>query len=233
MKKVFCYLLVTFILGNSYGQILFESHNSKESLMREATQIICQFDVFMRNNGIELPYKPGVRISTTYALIFWDSENKSVVLPYWHELYPEQIGIFNRWKGEEAQHFFSSLFNWFFIPHELGHFAMLTNPDLKISAYETERRANIFAITFLRNDEKNQDKLSFIEKSLNDVIKSLPPIDFQNMTEEEYFNANYQKLGNNPDSYAYFQFKFILDILKYKNKIPLIDLIKKDNISEY
>lgn len=233
MRTIFCFWVVILAFGSISGQTVFKENAIKDSLIEDVSLMIAQFDVFMHNNGIELPYKPGVKVSTTYALIYWDSESKSVVLPYWKELYPEQREIFTRWKGDEAQYFFISLFNWFFIPHELGHFAMLTNDNLNISAYEAERRANIFAITFFRKDKENKEKLQYIENSLQDVIKRLPSIDFQNMTEEEYFNANYQKLGNNPDAYAYFQFKFILDILKDKNQIPLVDLIENNkNIYE-
>lgn len=229
MRTVFSFLVVILAFGSISAQPIFKENTIKDSLIEDVSLMIGQFDVFMRNNGIELPYKPGVKVSTTYALIYWDSESKSVVLPYWQELYPEQREIFTRWKGDEAQHFFVSLFNWFFVPHELGHFAMLTNHNLNISVYEAERRANMFAITFLRKDKENTEKLQYIENSLQEVIKRLPPIDFQNMTEEEYFNANYQTLGNNPDAYAYFQFKFILDITKDKNQIPLIDLIEKNS----
>ena len=50
-------------------------------------------------------------------------------------------------------------------------------------------------------------------KSLTQVLEILPKIDFGNMSEADYFNANYQKMGGNPNVYGYFQFKFITDIL--------------------
>jgi len=49
----------------------------------------------------------------------------------------------------------------------------------------------------------------------------MPGIDFGEMSEEEYFNTYYQQLGNNPNVYGYFQFKFILDILNNQEQINL------------
>ncbi len=226
MKTIFSFLTIILALNTINAQPLVKEYETKECLVHDANQLTEQFSVFIHNNGIDLPYIPGVEVATTYKLIYCDPENKRIVLPIWQELYPEQRTLFARWKGDEAQQFYISMFNWYFIAHEMGHFTMFTNPDLHISAYETEHRANIIAISFFRSTGENRKRLLQIENSLQEVLKGLPAIDLENMTEEDYFNANYQKLGNNPDAYAYFQFKFILDIMKDNGQYKIADVIK-------
>ncbi|MBP1631482.1 MAG: hypothetical protein H6Q15_2375 [Bacteroidetes bacterium] len=219
-------LVMNYTTLQVFSQNIFENYQSKEILGHQAVTMINKFDIFMKNNGITPPLVPGAKIATSYALIYWEGDSNNVVLPYWEELYPTQKEIFVRWKGNDAEEFFTSLFNWFFIPHELGHFILLTNPDLNLTPYESERRANMFALSFLLNENGNEEKIRYIEKSLEEILKRLPKIDFENMSEKDYFNANYNKLGNNPDAYGYFQFKFILDLLKTKEKITIKNLLR-------
>jgi hypothetical protein len=164
----------------------------------------------MRDMGIVPPYIPTVNIQTGSYLIKWDEPNQGIILPFWDELFDEQKELFKTLKGENAEEFFISLFNWFLIPHELGHFI---NPmEDSLSPYKKEQAANEFAVAFFLSQKENQEKMDYIEKSLPEVLELLPKIDFNNFTEEEYFNMNYTKLGSNPNAYGYFQFKFILNI---------------------
>ncbi len=223
--KLFLAALTSCATVQVFSQPAFEKVQSKDTLKSLSATLINEFDVFLRNNNITPPFIPGVKIATTYQLIYWDESVGKVVLPYWEELFPEQKEIFVTWRGDDAEEFFTSLFNWFFIPHELGHFILSTNPGLHLTPYECERRANIFAATFLLSKEENREKIKYIETSLEEVIRKLPKIDFKNMSEEEYFNANYSTLGIDPNAYGYFQFKFILDILKTKKNLSIKELL--------
>jgi len=223
MKRVFLQpfliALISCATVQVFSQPIFKKFQSKEALNNHAVTMINEFDLFMRKNGITPPFIPGVKIVTTYSLIYLEGTGENVVLPYWEELYPEQKKIFEEWRGAKAEEFFVSLFNWFFIPHELGHFVMSTKLDLHLTPYENERRANIFATAFLLSNEENKGKIKYLETSLEEVMNILPIIDFKNMSEEEYFNINYYKLSVDPNLYGYFQFKFILNILKNKDNI--------------
>ncbi|MFC2137712.1 ImmA/IrrE family metallo-endopeptidase [Bacteroidota bacterium] len=230
MKTVIIFCFYITILNSSINYVLcqstFEPYNSKEELEFDVKKIISDFDLYMKDLGIILPYIPGVNVQTAPFLIKWDEPNKAIILPYWDDLLTVQIEIFNRWRGDNAEEFFISMFNWFFVPHELGHFM---NPlDNSLSPYKREKAANEFAISFLISDEKNQEKIKYIVKSLQEIMEILPKIDFNNMSEEEYFNANYSQLGNNPDAYGYFQFKFILDILNNKENINILKYFEKE-----
>ena len=197
------------------------SYDLKEKLESDVKIIINDFDMFMKEMRIKPPYKQGVKIQTAPFLIKWDEPNKGIILPYWDELTDEQKELFKTWRGEDAEEFFISLFNWFFVSHELGHFIELSFNTDTLTPYESEMAANEFAVAFLISKDENKDKIKYINKSLQDVLKILPSIDFGNMSEEEYFNTNYQQLGKNPNAYGYFQFKFILNILNSQEQINL------------
>jgi hypothetical protein len=205
----------------SFGQNVFTSYDSKEKLESDVKLIIDDFDMFMKEMGIKPSYKPGVTIHTAPFLIKWDESNRGIILPYWDELIDEQKELFRTWRGEDAEEFFISLFNWFFVPHELGHFIELSFNTDTLTPYESEMAANEFAVAFLTSKNENKDRIKYIKESLQDVLKILPNIDFGDMSEEKYFNSNYQQLGNNPNAYGYFQFKFILNIINNQELINL------------
>jgi hypothetical protein len=208
----FCFCLAVLFPYSVSGQSSFHKHyETKESLESDGKRIICEFDLFIKNQGYNLPAIPKVKIQTEPSLIRLDRQNNTIIVPYWGDLANDQKEIFKSWRGENAEEFFVLLFNWFFIPHELGHFI---NPMIHdLDPYQCEREANEVAVIFFRRNPENIEKLDFLKKSLTQVLEILPKIDFNNMSEVEYFNANYQKIGNNPNVYGYFQLKFILDIL--------------------
>jgi len=207
-------------------QVPFEKYDSKDTLINDVNSMISDFDKFIKNHGITPPFVPSVIVKTEPFLIKWDGPSKSVIMPYWDELPNEQKEFFIGLQGEYAEEFFVSLFNWFFVPHELGHFMLITNQkNSGLSPFENERAANEFAVAFLMSNVENREKINFIAESLQEVLKKLPEIDFNNMSEEEYFNTNYTNLGRNTSVYGYFQFKFILDILNSKEGINIIDYL--------
>jgi hypothetical protein len=208
----FCYCLAFIFSCSVSGQSSFLKHyETRESLESDGNKIIAEFDLFIKDQGFSLPAIPKVKIQTEPSLIRIDRPNNTVIVPYWDDLTNDQKEIFKSWRGENAEELFVLMFNWFFIPHELGHFI---NPMIHdLNPYQCEREANEVAVMFFRRNPENFEKLDFLKKSLTQVLEILPKIDFGNMSEAEYFNTNYQKIGNNPNVYGYFQLKFILDIL--------------------
>jgi len=224
---IFCFILLLSNPTNILGQDTFQRYDSKEELESDVKKIIKDFDLFLKDKGIEPPYIPTVNIQTGPYLIKWDEPNKGIILPFWDELLDEQRELFKAMKAENAEEFFISLFNWFFIPHELGHFI---NPmEDSLSPYKREQAANEFAIAFFLSQKENQEKMDFIERSLPEVLELLPKIDFNNSSEEEYFNMNYTQLGNNPYAYGYFQFNFILNSLHNKEDIDILYYFGHEN----
>ena len=202
------------------GQSSFLKHyETKESVESDGNMIIAGFNQFVKDQGFSLPSIPKIKIQTEPFLIKLDRPNNTIIVPYWDDLTNDQKEIIKSWRGENAEEFFVLMFNWFFIAHELSHYI---NPmDHDLNPYQCEREANEVAVTFFRKNPENFEKLDFIKKSLTKVLEILPKIDFGNMSEAEYFNTNYQKIGSNPNVYGYFQFKFILDILNNQENFSI------------
>ena len=202
------------------GQSSFIKHyETRESVESDGNEIIAGFNQFVKDQGFSLPSIPKIKIQTEPFLIKLDRPNNTIIVPYWDDLTNDQKEIIKSWRGENAEEFFVLMFNWFFIAHELSHYI---NPmDHDLNPYQCEREANEVAVTFFRRNPENFEKLDFIKKSLTKVLEILPKIDFGNMSEAEYFNANYQKIGSNPNVYGYFQFKFILDILNNQKNFSI------------
>ena len=189
------YLLIPFLvisLNCSFGQNVFELYDSKEKLESDVEEIIDDFDQFMKERGIIPRYVPGVSVQTAPFLIKWNEDNKGIIMPYWDELMDMQKELFIRWRGDDAEEFFISLFNWFFVPHELGHLMILSFHKGTLSPYQSEIAANEFAIRFLTGEVQNQEKIRYVKESLNEVLMVLPVIDPGELTEEEYFNTCFQ-----------------------------------------
>lgn len=225
IKLIALIIIMNSIVANritfyALGQSSFIKHyETKEALESDANKIIKDFEHFIKESGYNLPAIPQIKIQTEPSLIKLDRANNTIIVPYWGDLANDQIEIFKSWRGENAEEFFILMFNWFFIPHELGHYI---NPMIHdLNPYQCELEANEVAITFLKSNSANLEKLDFVKQSLKEILLILPKIDFVNMTEAEYFNANYKNLGSNPNVYGYFQLEFILDILNNPRDINI------------
>lgn len=188
-----------------------EKFTSKKQLKKHVANMVNDFCSYMQKNNFKLETKPAIEIRTTEELISLKNNNK-IVLPIWKELTREQKEIFNRWLGEEDEEIFTTLFNWFFIPHEMGHYIINLNSNKRLTPYQNEKIANMFAIDFLLNQQQQTEKINSLEKKLEVILKKLPPIDLKGFNIEDYFNQYYQE-SIYPDVYAFFQFTMILDIL--------------------
>jgi hypothetical protein len=231
MKKILISFFSFAFLFTFYssGQSSFIKHyQTKEVLESDANKIIKDFELFIKKSGYNLPSIPQIKIQTEPSLIKLDRANNLIIVPYWENLANDQIEIFKKWRGENAEEFFILMFNWFFIPHELGHYI---NPMIHdINPYQCELEANEVAIAFLKSNSENLGKLDLVKESLKEILLVLPKIDFGNKTEAEYFNANYKNLGSNPNVYGYFQLKFILDILNSPGDINLKMYFNKESL---
>lgn len=220
MKNLLILLLFVGCAKISGAQNLFNPYQSKEKLQADVETVIKDFNLFMKEKGVEVSFTPGVKIDTKPFLIKWDQAGKRIILPHWDELLDEQKALFKEWRAEDAEQFFTSMFNWFFVPHELGHFVEINFNKNELSRYREEVAANEFAIAFLLQKKENRDKLEYIKKTLTEVLEILPPVDMKGMTEEAYFNSSPQQLMN-PNVYGYFQFSMILRILEKPDAIDL------------
>jgi hypothetical protein len=157
-------------------------------LESDGNKIIAEFDLFIKDQGFSLPAIPKVKIQTEPSLIRIDRPNNTVIVPYWDDLTNDQKEIFKSWRDENAEELFVLMFNWFFIPHELGHFI---NPMIHdLNPYQCEREANEVAVMFFRRNPENFEKLDFLKKSLTQVLEILPKIDCDPKGDEDGYIGN-------------------------------------------
>ena len=165
MKKHFisslCFIFFYVLIVS--GQTSIPKHYiSKEELESDVNKIISDFNLFIKKLGYNLPSIPKAKIQTEPSLIRLDKSNNAIIVPYWDDLLNDQKEIFKSWRGENAEEFFVLMFNWFFIPHELGHFI---NPKIHdIDPYTSEKEANEVAVLFFKRNPENLKKLDFIKK---------------------------------------------------------------------
>lgn len=206
-----CFYLSFLLTNNVLCQSFLKNYETKEEMESDANKVVAGFNQFVKNEGYNMPVIPRIKIQTEPFLIKLDKPNNVIIVPYWNDLTKEQKEIFKSWWGDNAEQCFTLMFNWFFIAHELGHYISPKIHDQ--NPYQCEKEANEVAVTFFRKNTENIEKLNFIKNSLSHVLKILPEIDFGNLSEAEYFNANYKKIGNIPNLYGYFQIKLVLNAL--------------------
>jgi len=217
MKKVIIVtinILLFFTRLNAQNQ----TFNSRPSLLLEMQNIVDEFKSFIKPYKIELPDNLKLEIKSTNSLIY--IRDNIVTIPYWNDLSQAQKDLFKRWKGENAEEFFNLLFNWFFIPHELGHAISKMLPR----HYDDERQANQIAYNFFASNDKNKSKLDYLKQQLEEVLEVLPKPDLKGMHESEYFETFYSEISQDPDIYGYFQFRYILEIIESKKNIDLNEI---------
>ena len=136
----------------------------------------------------------------------------SLTAPTWKTLNDDYKEMFNNW-AENAngdftgEQFFRKTFNWFLVIHELGHYIQFVKGTEETDDhYSSESEANNIAVSYWKiNHREELDKYMIM---VNDIIEILPvPED----TTAEYFNANYDNIGDKPEIYGYFQFFFIIE----------------------
>jgi hypothetical protein len=116
--------------------------------------------------------------------------------------------------------FFDLLFRWFLVPHELTHF-LQTEFRSPANHYFNEVVANDVAVAFWKEQPEGPAQLARLRTIVGRavVILPLPPEAKDNPA--EYFNREYDRLGQNPRAYGAFQFRFILDSLERQESLRL------------
>ncbi|MFH1727271.1 MAG: hypothetical protein ABIA04_02485 [Pseudomonadota bacterium] len=219
-------ILIAPFLGYSESN-LFPPYTDKIILEKNAQDIIIDFIYKIKEHNCNPRYTPTIEIKTTPSLISWREKLKKVRIPFWIDLKKNQKEIFLDWTGniKTAQTLFTALFNWFFIPHELTHF-LQTEYDFKSDHFDSEKLANDYAVAFWMEIKGGEKKLLKIKTILQPIFKKLKDAFPKNENEREYFNKHYGKLGEDPNKYGYFQFKWVLDAIEKRNKLKLNTLSK-------
>ena len=228
MRNLLILFLLVSALSCSDESASVISSTEKELLKVEIEEISQDFyDLFETEVGQKMPYYPEINIQISEGLIYFsgDVQSGEVVVPIWEELDADTKALLETWvEGTDftAEQFFRENFNWFLIPHELGHF-MQTITGTESNYWDDEIEANQIAIAYWKYKGETERLNKFIAVTQQVLTKMDAPEDLS----KEYFNSNYDDITD-PQTYGYFQFTFYqmamesdFDIMSY------IDYIKQ------
>ena len=193
--------------------------SSEEQVLRtEIKKIQDNFITELNALGFNTPNVPAIKIENTPSLVFFGGT--SITVPIWETLNEQNKDLFNDWAetanaGFTGEEFFRKTFNWFLVIHELGHYVQQVKNTTK-DDYGFEVEANEIAIAYWKIN--NREALDAYITILTQVFATLP---VPQNTSRTYFNSNYETIGDNPEVYGYFQFKFIIEAYNVIDSLEL------------
>ncbi len=198
--------------NNTMNQL---SNDGKSSAYIEVNKNIYSFlsevqqEIQASSQNITLAPLPTLQIENTPELMFYNPGNNQVTSPYWEGQSKESKQMFNTWVENANMHysaevFFKKNFNWFLVPHELGHYLDFRRNKENRDFYGGELRANKIAITYLIKSGQETELLEFLTETdkLSHSLRFLP----EGTDEPAYFTKHYDALSQDPSKYGYYQF---------------------------
>ncbi|MGD0630944.1 MAG: hypothetical protein ABR987_16575 [Terracidiphilus sp.] len=166
---------------------------------------------------------PAIRIVTTPTISFYD-EHGTVTEARFKELPPPVQGVFNQWASftsdqVSGETLFRDSFYRFFFVHELGHWLQARVlsargrgeekwPAVDEDFYQDEIQSNRIAIAWWReHDVTYLDRLITGYRQIEARMPNPVPAGQDKL---QFFNANYAKLGNEPDVYGWYQLDLVI-----------------------
>jgi len=227
MKNLILIFLVLFSLQSNAQNRWFTTYSDSVALKTDAVKIVNQFKqkVKSANPTIKLDDWKVVKNTSPYLIYI---ENKTVNLPLWQEVIPQQKDFFAEVAEgkEQGREVFGLFFNGFYLVHELGH-GLTEDAEKKFgNAYDSEYDANTIAILYWRNigEKKNLKKCYTYAKKMLKHLKNPVPA---NENFKEYMSKHYQELSSDPYKYGYIQFSQFVEIYENKNLPDFVTFIKK------
>ncbi len=130
----------------------------------------------------------------------------------WEKLTPDVEDIFKRWAtyagDATGKQLFDDMFHRFFFVHELAHWLHRQAKHNMKNVYQLELEAKRVTVAYWR--EKDGAYLSALLVRFRHISDRLPRPVPDDQDAEQYFNANYAKLGSNPDVYGWYQTRMVV-----------------------
>jgi hypothetical protein len=207
---------------------LFEVQSSADNHLSSILKIRDDYMTTASKFGLELSFVPEIKEWTRPSFISWRAEAKAVAIPRWEELSKDQKALVVEMAGssDRAELFFSLLFRWFLIPHELTH-AYQDQRNIKLRPSISEKLANDMAAAFLFQNKSNLDQLTELENMMVDAETNLKKSSDDKLL-DSFFDDYYQQFSNNNMRlYARYQVKFILNSLRRKKSLNVRKLFSQ------
>lgn len=232
-------LLITFSTGcieessqmNGKEEVPLTSVKSEDELIERGNIISEKLDAMLNDVGVETGPTPSISLRVEPYLIFFDNKNNEVVTVT-YESVPEQLMEFfttlSQQTSMDQEKFFESFFNTFFYVHEFGHWSQQQmGAKFDTNLYYTEMEANEITIAYLESFDDGRQFLDYISPEVDSLVSFLDNPVPAGISEEEYFNENYEQLGLDPYAYGYFQFKFVQNAIQKRDEITLEEIASR------
>lgn len=155
---------------------------------------------------------PVIVVDTPPQLSMYQSKANTIHASRWEELTLDIQDVLKRWAtyaGDTTeQQLFEDMFHRFFFVHELAHWLQRQANDNSNDAYQFELEANRVTVAYWR--EKDGAFLSTLLARFQRISDRLPSPVPDGQDAEQYFNANRNRLGSNPDVYGWFQTRMVV-----------------------
>ncbi len=232
--------MVKMITNVVYG-VVFPSEEAKV-VNNNISKIRDKFLMTVEKEGYKNPYTPQVIVAFTPVLMAFNGDHESglLVAPVWEDTPNEMKIMMNSWMEQTKSHFtgeefFKKNFNWFLVPHELGHFVQTTQEVGAIDENDLwagELYANKVAIAFWLQQGMEKELEEFITETtkVKELLGSPAP---EGVDEKKFFNENYGELSEDPTKYGYYQFLLYKEAYSKRNEYKNIVIIqKKETVKE-
>jgi len=172
---------------------------------------------------------PGVDVRNTPPLIFFSASSNTIVAPWWDTQTPEVRAVFAKFAdGTDAgaERLFRAFFNGFLIAHEAGHWFQRNAGRREPSQYGNENDANRLAVAFWRTQPGGERFLAQLEQLATAAAAHLPDPTPPGEDPATYFGANYRQLGQQPLKYGYYQFRFMAEALRDRQRLDFGAMVR-------
>ncbi len=204
---------------------------TQDPIETNARALIARFDTALKACGVTPPYTPGFVIDSAPSLVSFYFKDKSVHLSRWSEMPPFVHDLLTGWAaagtlGLTPEGQFAEIFNSLLVPHELGHFAQSINGHSEtLDFWTSEVEANRIAIAFWSLEPADAEKIAARVENFNVFLAGLPNPVPQGEDPHAYFEANYEKLSNDPAAYGWYQGAFMRAAWAEKDKADFCALV--------
>jgi len=213
------------------------SAQGSDPLVAQTDSIIARFMTEMRNCGVEPAYEPGVVVDSTPSIVSFYDRDRAVHMSRWADTPSFVKELVNGWAaagtlGYNPEQQFSEIFNSLLVPHELGHFVELSSGGYDQSDFWVgEVNANRIALAFWSIDPADRERLPARIENYNTFLAALPNPVPEGEDPHAYFQANYERLSNDPAAYGWYQGAFMRAAWAQKDEADFCTLIRQEAAS--
>ena len=227
MKQKFLLYILILNLNFTYAQeTWFTLFTDSTSLVKNANKLSMAFVSDVKKINPDIKLEATSIVNTTPSLIFYNGETKTINLPLWVQVAPDQKNFFYDVAGGEdsGKTAFGLFFNGFYLSHEMAHaFQHSVEGTLPQSSYDNEYFANTVAILWWRKQKRNTELKMCYEYAKKMWLQMPNPVP-NGMSTREFFTKNFA--SQNPYSYGFMQFYQFIQIYE-DNTLPDFDTFIK------